>query len=208
MNYIYDILLNFNNVLYDIFEWNKNDDITHVRKIPFFKVDKETMFNFISKKVELKDDFLLKIFNKTEVFNKNRIDTICYSFLISDGIDVIALKLCGSNIKYSRLLIDEEREVIEYVNSMPTTSINYGVIKKYKKAEFKTRNEMRIKKYINKRINELIHCNDYDKLRYLYLDCFNCNVDDVEKEFIVSLNKNWDNVYLKLYNLLKLIETR
>ena len=35
MNYIYDILLNFKNKLYDFYDWNINDDITHIRKIPF-----------------------------------------------------------------------------------------------------------------------------------------------------------------------------
>lgn len=31
MNYIYDIYLNFNEVAYDFFEWNKNDKITHIK---------------------------------------------------------------------------------------------------------------------------------------------------------------------------------
>ena len=41
MNYIYDILLNFQNEYYDFFEWNTNDQITHIKKIPIIKVSNE-----------------------------------------------------------------------------------------------------------------------------------------------------------------------
>lgn len=203
MNYIYDIFLNFNDTLYDIYEWNKTDPIIHIRKIPLFKVDKKTMCDFITKKIELNAEFLSKILKKTELFSKN--SNINYAFLISDGIDVIAYK--HSN-KYSRLLVEEEREVIEYVRSINNTKIDYKIIKNNTSISFKTRNETKIKEYITKKINELIKNNDYDKLKYLYLDCFNKNVDKVDKLFLDELNNNWDNVYLKLYNLLKLIETR
>lgn len=206
MNYIYDIFLNFNDTLYDIYEWNRNDNIIHIRKIPLFKVDKKTMYDFITKKIELSNDFLTKIFKKTEIFGKNKIDNINYSFLISDGIDAVAIKLGN---KYSRLLIEEEREVIDYVKSIKPITIDYKIIKSNKKTVFKTRNEIKIKEYILKKVNELIKYNDYDKLKYLYLDCFNKNIEnDVDKLFLLELNNNWDNVYMKLYNLLKLIETR
>lgn len=205
MNYIYDIFLNFNDVLYDIYEWNKNDNIIHIRKIPLFKVDKKTMHDFVTKKIEISDEFLTKIFRKTEVFSKNKIENINYSFLISDGIDAIAIKIGN---KYSRLLIEEEREVIEYCRNVKPIDIEYKV-KNSKKVIFKTRNEIKIKQYIIKKIEELIKINDYDKLKYLYLDCFNKNINEnIDKLFLLELNKNWDNVYLKLYNLLKLIETR
>ena len=41
MNYIYDIYLNLNETLYDFFDWNKNDKLTHIKKIPVFKVSEE-----------------------------------------------------------------------------------------------------------------------------------------------------------------------
>ena len=41
MNYLYDILLNFNLRLYETYEWERNDQITHIRKIPFFKINVE-----------------------------------------------------------------------------------------------------------------------------------------------------------------------
>ena len=38
MNYVYDIYLNLNNVLYDFFDWDKNDKLIHIKKIPIFKI--------------------------------------------------------------------------------------------------------------------------------------------------------------------------
>ena len=46
MNYIYDIYLNFNNIPYDFFEWNKNDNLIHLKKIPIYKVKTE-VFNLM-----------------------------------------------------------------------------------------------------------------------------------------------------------------
>lgn len=45
MNYMYDVLLNFNDFPYDIFEWNKDDKINHIRKIPLFKLKTTDLSN-------------------------------------------------------------------------------------------------------------------------------------------------------------------
>ena len=42
MNFIYDIVLNFNKNYYNFFEWNKKDNIISVKKIPLFLVDNNT----------------------------------------------------------------------------------------------------------------------------------------------------------------------
>ena len=38
MKYIYDIELNFNNKYYEFYEWEKKDNITHINKIPYYKI--------------------------------------------------------------------------------------------------------------------------------------------------------------------------
>ena len=35
MNYIYDIVLNFNSNNYEFYEWNKNDNIINIRTIAY-----------------------------------------------------------------------------------------------------------------------------------------------------------------------------
>lgn len=204
MNYIYDILLNFNDNLYDTFEWNKTDTIFHVRKIPLFKINTKTMRMFLNTKVKFDKMFLDKTYKKTEFFNKVNFD---YCFILSDCIDAIAFKVSKDTVKYSRLLPDEEKDTLEYSKSLKEINIDVSKIGKIKKDNFKTRNELKIKKYINKKINLLIKNNDIEKLTYLYLDCFNKEFVD-SSNFIKEINSNWNNVYLKLYETLKLIETR
>ena len=38
MTYIYDILLNFNEEYYEFYDWNKEDTIVHIKKIPIYKI--------------------------------------------------------------------------------------------------------------------------------------------------------------------------
>ena len=46
MNYIYDIVLNFNKEYFYFYEWNKKDNIINIKKIPLFVVDNNT-FNMM-----------------------------------------------------------------------------------------------------------------------------------------------------------------
>ena len=41
MTYIYDIVLNFNNDFYEFYEWDKNDNLTLIKKIPLIKVESD-----------------------------------------------------------------------------------------------------------------------------------------------------------------------
>lgn len=209
MNYLYDILLNFNSKLFDVFEWNKSDDITHVRKIPVFKISSDDMYILLCNKVELSSTFLSKIFKKTEYFMKNRIGYVNYAFLVTDGKEVVALK-CNNKIVtgYSKLLYDEEDDVLEYSNHIKLEKIEYKVIHKLDIDFFKTRNEIYIRKYILRELNKMIGNNDIDKLTYLYLECFDNNTNNVKEKIYRELDNNWDETYFKVYNFLKKILSR
>jgi len=206
MNYLYDILLNFNSKLYEVFEWEKIDVITHIRKIPFFKVESWQLFELINYKVELSPLFLSQLYKKTECFSKNRISNIDYAFLITDGKEVVAIK-CNTKgiIGYSKLLYEEELEALEYSNSLRYKDIDYNVISKLEKEHFKTRNEIYIRKYIFKELNNLISNNYEDKLNYLYMECFNHKeIKNVKEKIYIELENNWDAVYSKVYDFLKI----
>ena len=43
MNYIYDVVLNLQKEYYDFYEWNQNDNIFHMRKIPIIKINKKQL---------------------------------------------------------------------------------------------------------------------------------------------------------------------
>ena len=39
MEYIYDIVLNFNDCYYEFYEWNSKDKIINVKKIPVYRIN-------------------------------------------------------------------------------------------------------------------------------------------------------------------------
>ena len=90
MTYIYDVTLNFNEILYDFFEWNNTDNLIHVRKIPIIKVSSEDFKNILTYKIKINELLLNKIIDKTEAYGKKvKKMTSC---LISDNENIIALK--------------------------------------------------------------------------------------------------------------------
>ncbi len=207
MNYIYDILVDFNAVLYDFFEWDKDDQITHIRKIPLIKVLPEVSSHIVNNHVIISKEHLEKIYNKTEFFEKNRISTIPYALIIASEKSVVALKINknGNIIEYSNLLIEEELDILEYIKNVDYTPFFYEILKPINR-EFKTKEEMKIKRYFQKEIKRLIEDHDDEKLIYIYLECFNCykEIDEVSKTIFKEIENNWDVVYNKLYKLLKL----
>ena len=46
MKNIYDILVNFKKIPYEFYEWNKNDDIKHVKSIPTFRISSDCLIDF------------------------------------------------------------------------------------------------------------------------------------------------------------------
>jgi len=210
MNHIYDIFLNFNPIIFDAFEWNLNDDIIHVRKIPLFRLN--DIKDLLKYKVKFSKEFLKNIYKRTELFIKNKIISIDYAFIATDRKEVVAFKLDNSGCikEYSKLLIEEETEVLEYSSNLKTTNIEYEKLNIINHDYFKTRNEYDIKLYISNEINRLIENKNIDKLKYLYLDCFNKNidskilVDNISKE----IESNWEEVYLKIYDFLKLTTSK
>ena len=202
MNYVYDIYLNFNNIAYDFFEWEKNDKIIHIKKIPIFKIDTSIFKLIIYNKVKFDTLFLKKIFNKTELFKNDKIE---YALLICDENNIIGLLLNknGICIRKSFLLIDEELEVLDEIKNLKKEKINIKVISKGK-IELKTRNDIKIEKFVNKEINNI----GINKLKYIYYELFNKKINDSYniKKYLSLLLKD-KLKYKKLYDILKLTST-
>ncbi len=200
MNYIYDIYLNFNGILYDFFDWNKSDKLYHIKKIPIFKTDEDTIKKLINNKIRISDDILLQIYNKTDVWNMS--EKILYSSLFTDGNSIIAIEFDkeGKSIKKSNLFIDEELEVLENVDRLREKEIEYKIIKK-EKSLFKTRKEISEEKFVN---NELKNIED-KKLNYIYFECFGKHENN-KKVILDSINKisKSSKMYKNLYDILKL----
>lgn len=208
MIYIYDILLNFNNEFYEFFEWEKNDNIIHCKKIPIFKVKTSFIEDLLSKEIKLNSSFANLIYNKTEIYDNKKVKTIKYCSLVTDGYKVLGILLDNDYkvIKLSDLLIDEADDCLGISIRCNNIEIEYNILSNLKINYFLTRKEKNIKKYLLEEI-EKIYCNkEILKLKYLYFEYFNKNEDNIDliyKELISSLkeiNKN----HFKLFELVKL----
>ena len=101
MNYIYDIILNFNEQIYDFYEWNKSDNLTHIRKIPLIRINSKDLYNIENNNIRFNEELFNKISNKTEIFSGRTVKNID-ACLFSDGTSVLALKFKNNKYYYSK----------------------------------------------------------------------------------------------------------
>lgn len=203
MNYIYDIYLNLNNILFDFFDWNKNDKIIHVRKIPIFKVNEELLKKIINNSIKVNTDFLKKIYNKTELWNEKGKIEFCSLFCDYNNIVAIELNEEGISIKKSFLLIDEELEILETVRKLKEIEIEFEIVKKDKPL-IKTRKQIKDENFINSELKNI----EINKLSYIYYECFGKYENN--KKIIINNIKNLpknSKTYKNLYDILKLTST-
>lgn len=204
VNYIYDILLDFQDQLFDFYEWSEKDKITHVRKIPCFVVNEDLMFKMLNYDFILSDEFLKKIDGKTEVFleNQSHNKKLDYAFLIVCMGRVIAILYDGNEILRSSLQLEEEEEVLETMNSCEKTDIDIKITNESIFPFEMTRESVKKKDYIMNKI-EVIKLSD-DLLKYIALEIFN---DEKIKpnEILKKIKSCTDSSTIsKIYDLLKL----
>lgn len=207
MNFIYDIVLNFNKDYYDFFEWNKKDNIISIKKIPLLLVDSNTFKMMKYDKVTVKNEFIDSIKGKTFTYSRVKIGPSC---LITNGREVIGVLFNddGALIKRSSLLLDEEEEVLDEIMNAESTSIEIVKCQKGKVndiSRIKREKKDFLIKYINKEKNDI-------NLKYLYYDYFEEESDDITsiknlliKEIRGNWNKKLDNFYetVKIFNKIK-----
>lgn len=213
MTYVYDLVLNFNNELYDFYEWKKDDEIYHIKRINLVKISSESYNEILDYKVIFDDEFLLSIFNRCEYFANREVNKIPYGILLSDGYRVMALILDmhGNILKYSTLLLDEEEDILDITERLQEVRLKYVKKNKKKITSFKTRQENNIIKYIKKDLNISYKEKNISKLKYLYYEFFNRendNIDEIYEHLIHSLDSEITEKHLNLYNLIKLSYTR
>lgn len=209
MNYIYDILLNLQRKPYDFFEWNQSDEIIHVRKIPFFRIKSEDLYNIKNNQIKFNSCFLKKISNRCEIFTNKSVKVLKYVCLFSDCNEAIAVELNekGEKERCSKLLLDEEIDVNEVCENIECTQINLIVNKLKQSLNFRTRRELKIYDYILKQFV----ANNYTKLKYLYFECFDKEEEDFSKivgDLIKELNNNWSKTSKFMYDFFRLSSQR
>ena len=204
MNYIYDIILNFNEKYIDFYDWNISDDIIEVRKIPIICVDSKTYSDLLNSNFKLENTFYNKVINKCEVYAGKSIKRIT-AFLITDKSNITAFKI-NKKIYYSSLQIDDELDILDDI-TLEQSNIKYKIIKK-NKYELKTRNQIKNELFIKDTLSKMFVENNYEKLKYIYYECFNKKENKIEI-IIKELNNIESNskIMTKLYNVLSSINS-
>lgn len=204
MNFIYDIVLNFNKDFYNFFEWNKNDNIINVKKIPIFLIDNDTFTSMKYDNVIVSKEFIDLIKDKTYTYTRSKLGISC---LISNNKEVIAVLFNdnGNLIKRSSLMLDEEEEVLDEIENDSLYKIN--IIKRRKvNIENVNRNIKEKKDFLIKYINE--EKNDIN-LKYLYYDYFEKdenNIKIIKNGLIKEIKNNWNKKLNNFYDTVKIFK--
>ena len=203
MKYIYDIYLNFNDVIYDFYDWNKNDKLVHIKKIPIFKINVDNFKNIYTHNIKINDEYLKYVHNKAEIYGNSKKELSCA--LISDGKYIFALLFNKNGISVNRsfLMIDEELEILEELYDDDEINICYKCLNKIE-YQTHTRKQIKDEKFIK---NEL-HKMDNNRLKYIYYECFEKQENNIQKiiKKIRNIKQN-SKTYEKLYNVLKITST-
>ena len=202
MNYIYDIYLNFENIPYDFFEWNKSDKLTHLKKIPIIKLDLDTFKKIVSNKINIEQSFLNKIKFKTEIWKEKHSIKYCCLFCSDSSIIAVKFNDNGTSDKKSFLYIDEEMEILNSIHNLKHNKLNVSILNK-DTYNLKTRHQLFVEKFINDELNKISD----DKLKYVYFECFNKNNEKCKMLNDLKKLKFNDKEYKNLYNILKIIST-
>lgn len=207
MNYIYDIVLNFNPEYYDFYEWKKNDNIINVRKIPSLKIKEQDYLSLKYNKVTLDQPFIQKIKNNSSIYlDDNIYNIIC---VVTNGKEALGVSFDeeGNITGRSSLLFDEEQEIIEEATRITITPITF--IKNIKiTPHLSGRVEKEKKQYLQKYFHHLQPTTDDITLQYLYYEYFEKEQSDsqtIKRELLKEIKKDWNTKLDTLYQLALLL---
>lgn len=209
MTYIYDVLLNFTdeNRIIEFFEWEKEDILEHVKKIPIMRVSSKTLKDLITYNVKVEKRFLERIKDITTLYKKTK--NLQFALLISDLNRVVGIEFNkdGEIISRSSLLLDEEEEIIEECCDIKEEQLEYTLKNKLQKDNLLTRSENKKRRYLLKEIENLYKDQCVDKLTYLYDELYKKDNTTFQEKYLkikVDLEENYSKIHNDLYDIVRL----
>lgn len=204
MNYYYDIVVNFQEKNYRFYEWNENDEIEIIKKIPIFCVNTKTIKDIINNQIEVNSSFLEQIKNKTEIKEK-KLEYVAL-FTTKNASIVLEFNKVGLAITRSYLQVEDECNILEILYTLPLYKLEYKI-----KNKIATINELRIeqelKKFLLIEIEELYKNKNIKKMQFLYNEWFKKDCNDINKIYLdikEKLNHELTENEINIYNLIKL----
>ena len=197
MQYYYDVLGNFSEYILKFYEWESNDDIVNIKKIPFIKISKEDMRVLLSYSVILEMDNIVKN-------NKDKTNYL----LFSTGCDALMVELNqeGKIIYYSSLLIEDELEVNELAHSMNTIKLKFKVLDKIKILSDYRQGE-KAKNLIFHELKKIKDNDNKDECLYYYYEWFHVSTDDYDKaikKMFLEIKKTFNKDMERIEKLIRL----
>jgi len=192
MEYIYDILLNFQEEYCDFFEWQIDDKILNMKKVPLYKVTSK--------------DYLILKYNEV-VLQDNVFSKKYKIILVTNGIEVMGILINNTNkvIKRSSLLLEESDDILGYLPQLKTTVVKY-IENNKRSINHEGRLVKEKKRYIEKFLNKINLKNDEYLLKYLYYDIYNEEETDLNKIYNKLCDLKKTNIN-KLYNSIQVINS-
>lgn len=205
MSYYYDILLNFQEEYYMFYEWEENDPIEFIKKIPIYNVSNKVYIDLLTSKIKVNNDFLNNILDKTKL-KQNK--TLTYTCIFGDGKNALAVEFNndGTLINKSSILLDDEININEFMYGIDEYDLKYEIISK-DRVRIDTRQDENIKNILNIEIKNIYKNKEYSKLKYIYLEWFNKLSDDYNTMYNNMLDRLKNKLTKKeydIYNLLKI----
>ena len=204
MNYYYDVVVNFQEKNYRFYEWNENDEIEIIKKIPIFYVNAKTIKDIINNQIEVNSSFLEQIKNKTEIKEKKQ--KYVALFTTKNASIVLEFNKVGLAITRSYLQVEDECNILEILYTLPLYKLEYKI-----KNKIATINELRIeqelKKFLLIEIEELYKNKNIKKMQFLYNEWFKKDCNDINKIYLdikEKLNHELTENEINIYNLIKL----
>lgn len=197
MQYYYDVLGNFSEYILKFYEWESNDDIVNIKKIPFIKISKEDMRVLLSYSVILEMESIVR----------NSKDKTNY-LLFSTGCDALMVELNqeGKIIYYSSLLIEDELEVNELAHNMNTTKLKFKVLDKIKNLSDYRQGE-KAKNLIVHELKKIRDNDNKDECLYYYYEWFHVSTDDYDKaikKMFLEIKKPFNKDMERIEKLIRL----
>ena len=169
MDYIYDIVLNFQNNYYDFYEWKSTDKVINIKKILVYKVNNQ--------------DYLNLKYNEI-ILDKKTLPLQTKMFLVTNGIEVrgILLDNDGKVIKRSSLIFDEFDEVLEEKETIKALPIKYkkNIIKPHISHSRILTEKI---KFLQKYFSNIDKSKDEYLLKYIYYDIYNIEETNINKVY-------------------------
>lgn len=188
MDYIYDIVLNFQEEYYDFYEWKSTDKIINVNRLPIYKISNESY---------------LTIKNSYTTIDKSSLPKQNKMFLLTNDIEVMALIVdnTGKVLKKSSLLFEESDDILEDKELIKSIDLKYTINKKNKLPSISRLSQEKTT-YLSNYLKNIDPAKDEYLLKYIYYELHQQEEPDPKKIYTSLLDLSKTNP-TKLYTSIK-----